>query len=305
MVGLFILACVAFLAASGYFQGLTRQIIGIAAFVMACFLGGLAGGLIPDAWLQRMDVPLALVPGVKLALGSIIVLAATTLVGRAAVKMLRMRKNKEVAAKQKKQDHFRGAIFGGVKGMLFAMIILMVVSTLGQVAEVVEPKARAAAREARADGGASAGGNAEPEAVTIKQRATQGSGLRHFLARAKRQIASSAAGPLVKAASVLDAKMLQSLEDIIDITNDRDSLRRLQQHADVQKLMEIQQIRDITQDPAVVEAAKKRDLFALLNHPGVAALAQNPQLKQAVKTVDLDAIIAHAKGEGTGGKERE
>ena len=291
MVGLFIVACVVFFAVSGFFQGLVRQIIGIAALLMAFLFAEHAGALIPDALVQRMNVPLTLIPGVKLGMGGIIVLFAAILVGRFGVKLLRLGKSKEEAAKQKRQDHFRGAMFGGLKGMLFALIVLMIVFSLGQVAEVVEPRARAAAQ-----------GQAGPGAPGPKSQPVEGSAVRRFFATAKRRIEKSVAGPVVRRASVLDQEMLQSFGDVIDISNDPQALARLREHPDVQKLMEFQNIRELTRDPEIVQAAQERRLLDLLNHPGVAAAARDVKLTETVKSMDFDRIIAHAKGEANSGK---
>ena len=295
MVGTFILACIAVFAVLGFFQGLMRQIIGIAALVMAYVLAEPAGALIPDSLVQSANVPLALAPGVKMGLGGLIVLIVGMFVGRVGVKLFGMVKRKEAAAKQRKRDRARGALFGALKGVIFALIVLWIVFSLGQVAEVVEePRAQAAAAPPAAEVLPGEAPKTEPA------EKMSGSSLRSFFANAKKQIAQSVAGPLMRRANVLDAELLESLGDVIDISNDPMALARLRAHPDIKKLMASQKIRDLTDDPDIIEAGKGQRLLDLLNNPKVARVANDPKLKAALRAIDFDNVIAHAKGEVEG-----
>ena len=128
------------------------------------------------------------------------------------------------------------------------------------------------------------------------QMRDRGSALRRFFAAAKQKIEASAAGPFMRKASVLDAEMLNAMGDLIDITNDRDALMRLQQHPDVQTLTSEVAIQELTNDPEIRAAARDRRILDLLNHPKVAEVAKNEKLLAKLKGADFDAIIAHAKG---------
>ncbi len=289
MVGAFVLGCVLVFAAAGYFQGFARQVVNVAALIFAVLFAGPAAALAPDGLPEVMGVPLALAPAVKLAFGGVIVLALASAAGHLCNWLFRIGKSKDQVAKQRRQDRFRGLFFGAFKGLLVALILLMIVYNLGQVAEIVDERVQAAAAAARAEGGlAPEDGRPLP--------APPRSALRRFFRAAKERIAHSALGGVVRQGSVVDADAMRALSDIIDISNDPDALRRLQQDPDVQKLAQIDSVRALIENPEIVEAAKERRFMELLDHPQVAAAANDRRVKALIKSMDFERIIAAAKG---------
>ncbi len=291
MVGMFVLLCIGVCAVSGYFQGLMRQLVSVAALLLAVVFAGPVGALVPDALPESMNVPLALIPGMKMAMGGMIVLVLASVAGSVVAKGLQASKTKEIRAEQQKLDRFRGSFFGAAKGLLLALVILMIVYNLGQVAEIVE------ARVASPTVGDGAKATTGVRAGAPAQRPVRGSGLRHTLAAIKRWIGDSAAGPLVRQANVVDAKMLRDLGDIIDISNDPNALRRLKEHPDVKRLMEVEQVRELVKNPEVVKLVREHQFLELLNRADVAAAAQDSRVKALAKQVDLEGILAFAKGD--------
>ena len=277
MVGALIVASTVIFALSGYAKGLIRQTVEIGALICALFLARPVGALIPDALAEAMNVPLLLRPALKTGLGGILVLIVAGWAGSGVAYLLVAGKPKKVVAKQMKEDRARGAWLGGIKGLLVALFVLVVVYNLGQVAEMAEGRVRARYGEKGAE-------------------KIRGSGLRRFLANAKNRIDRSATRGLVQLGSPVDDEAIGLVDDVIDIANDPEALRRLISHPDVQQIMRNPKIAGLAQDADIVHAAKEREFLEIMNSEKVAALLGDAQLREELSRVDVKAIIKQAKG---------
>lgn len=279
MVGGLIVASIVIFALAGYAKGLIRQIVEIGALVCALVLARPIGALIPDALAEAMSVPLLLRPALKTGLGGILVLIAAGWAGRAVAYLLMAGKPKKVVAKEMKEDRARGAWLGGIKGLLVALLVLIVVYNLGQVAEMAEGRVRAR--------------------YGVKEAGkVRGSGLRRFLSGAKSRIDRSATRGLVRMGSPVDDEAIGLLDDVIDIANDPEALKRLLSHPDLQEIMRHPKIAGLAQDADIVNAAKERELLEIMNSDKVTALVSDAELRKELRRVDVKAIIKHARGEG-------
>jgi len=277
MVAGLILGCVFFFALSGYAKGLIRQLVEIGALVCALVLARPIGALIPDSIPDAIGVPLLLKPALKTGLGGILVLIAAGWLGRAIAMMLTADKPKKEVVKQIRVDRARGAWLGAIKGLLVSLLILIVVYNLGQVAEMAEARVRARYGEERAE-------------------QARGSGLREFLVGAKRRIDQSSTRGLVKMGSPVDDEAIGLVDDVIDIANDPEALRRLVRHPELQTIMRHPKIAGLARDADIVHATKERQFLEIMNSEKVAALVSDAELREELRRVDVKAIIKHAKG---------
>ena len=273
----FVLITTLIFAMRGYSKGLVRELIGIAALVLAFMFAEQAGGLVPAAVIDRMGIPLVLRPGVQKGLGAMIVLVGAIVIGQFGATVLASGQSQEAEARHRKQDQMRGAFFGGVKGFLIAMLLLVVVYNLGQVAEVVDR-----------GGGPAGKGDAAIE--------DQGSKTRRLLAGAKRRIDQSALGGIVEMSTPFDSKAISLVGDVIDVANDPEALRRLQQQPEVRGLMANPKIAGLARDPDIMEAAKERRFLDILNSEKLSAVVHDPELRAELKKIDVESIIKSAKG---------
>ena len=175
MVAGFVLASTLIFALLGHSKGLVRQIIGIVALVLAFIFAEQVGAAIPGTFIERMGIPLLLRPGAQKGLGALIVLVGAIVAGNLGALVLASGQSSEAAAEHRRRDQARGAVLGAVKGFLIAMLILVVVYNLGQVAEVVDQRV----------------GPAEEGDVA---KVEEGSNMRRTFAMAKKNIERSALG---------------------------------------------------------------------------------------------------------------
>lgn len=273
MVGLFILGMVAVFAWTGYRHGLVRQAIELGALVLAILFAKPVSASIPPGLPGIRNTPLLLQPVATQAVAALLVMLLAVAVGRLGVMALKLGQDKAEAKRRSKRDRRRGAGLGAVKGLLYALIALVIVHNLGQVAEITTEHAARRGAQIRSPG------------------------MGRSLIKAKKAIDGSTAAGIVKLASPIDEQVFALLADLLDIANDAAALKRLQQHSDLQPLLDNPHIVALAQDEGIIQAAKDRQFLAILDNQKVADAVDDPELRAELKRLDVAAIIRAVKSD--------
>jgi len=273
VVGLFILGMAAAFAWGGYRHGLVRQGIQLGALVLAILFAKPVSASIPVGLPGIRNTPRLLQPVATQAVAALLVMLIAVAVGRLGVLALSLGQDKDEAKRRSARDRRRGAGLGAVKGLLYALIALVIVHNLGQVAE-----------------------------ITTEHAGKRGAQIRspcmgRSLIKAKKAIDRSTAAGIVKLASPIDEEVFVLLADLLDIANDAAALKRLQQHPDLQPLLGNPRILALAQDEGIIQAAKDREFLAILNNENVADAVGDPELRAELKRLDAAAIIQAVKGD--------
>lgn len=278
----------------GWRAGLVRAGLNLCA-ILASTMFGLVAGRVAATVFGGTDsfTGLALGGLVGMAVG-IIVFAAIWILG---------------AVLFKRTEHQRTFLFrvlwglgGGVCGLILGLLVvwggISIIRTFGTFAES-SLKSQASApplhtthqQTARSQEAPPVG----PHAVAPTGQATPApSSLLTALANTKESLEMGPAGKLIAATDPIPDDAYQLLAEFTRISTDPEIMARFLQYPDVQRVIQNPKFAAALGDPAVIDAAQRKDLAALISNKTLLAAVQDPAFAEQLAKVDLRAALNFA-----------
>jgi len=161
-----------------------------------------------------------------------------------------------------------GALLGLVTGIVILWGGISLVRTLGSLAE---GSAASAAKR-----------NAPPPQVA------------KGLVTLKESLELGHAGEVVKAVDVFPADFYALIAQVARVTNDQEAMARFIQYPGIAEIMNTPRMAVLLGDPAVLAAAEKRDILALIRNKSLHEAMKDPELAAQLRTINLREALNFA-----------
>jgi hypothetical protein len=263
------LAAVLLFALLGYSRGVLR----IVAFLGSLLLAGLAAlplGALLTPLLQRVGfIPRALVPvSAPLAAGLVVLVVVDSLAKWALRRRARGREAQNLP-RVDPWERLAGALLGGLWGCTLVALVLTGLHFLGRVNRELAKAATPPPGEAAQPG------------TTYQTINTQ--------------IDASPLASVVRRINPAEDKVVQIFGSLARVAGDQVLLDRFRRHPAIARLTDLPQLKDAAADVEIQQLLDRRDYYALLDHPKLAALAQDKELVAECRKVDLAAVLTEVQ----------
>ncbi len=277
--------------------------------VAASFLALLAAGLfafpltpVLAPALASTSIPLALQPALATAAAGLLIFIALRIFFGLILSYRERKRRARGVSPHSPLDRGFGALLGAIWGTLLVVVVLVGISLISDVQAAISMPAQTPESLDRAeinDGTDLPDPSDENTTVArIDRRPEQPSQedqSTRSIERLGKKVSSSVFGTLVEKSSPLGEQQAETIRGWISLLEDPQGLQRLRTQPEVQSLLENPLILEATSDPEIAAAARRRDLFFLLNHPTIASLARDPGLRQEILSLDLDHILRQSQ----------
>ncbi len=114
------------------------------------------------------------------------------------------------------------------------------------------------------------------------------------LLKMKESLELGPAGEVVASVDVVPTNVYDTIARAGKLASDPDALMRFLDAPGIQSALQNPKITNLLNDPAVLEAAERRDFFALLQNPRLAAAAADPEVAHILMSIDLQKALDYA-----------
>jgi uncharacterized membrane protein len=282
----FALVLILFEVVRGWRLGLFRQVVRIAALVVAYGAAVLCGRLlVPIArpFLKMPDIVLSILTGAVLAL---VIYALVIRIGMILFK----RAGRQNSQPPQPIFGFAGAIIGLIFGVFVLWLIVVSVRAVGAVADA-QVRARANSPEA--------GQSATARALVVRERFLSESNARSAalatsLARLKNSLELGPLGKAFRETDPVPLKTYETLRKVGAVFSSPERARKFFTFSGVRELSEHPKIVALRNDPEISEMIAQGRFLDLLRNQHIIDAANDPTLADQIKKIDLQGALDYA-----------
>ncbi len=263
----------------GWRLGLPRQLVRIAAIVMAYSAAFFGGSLLLPFLRPVIKVPDFVISALGGAILALIVYSVVNTIGTILFK----RTAQQGSSLVRLVYGLSGAALGIFFGLFFIWLLVMGIRSIGAVAE--------------AQVNASAPARSPLPASRRAPRADENTSLAFSMARLKKSIELGTVGDLVKQTDVLPSGIYETLEKVGEVFAKPERATRFLSYPGVAEIVDTPQILALRADPEITRMLEQGRFWELLQDDRLIEAANDPELKARLKKFDLRKALDYAAEE--------
>jgi len=252
----------------GWRMGVFRQLVDLAALLLAYAVAFLAARLVPPVFrsLGYPDLAIAMIAGS--------ILGGTVYAAVAAIGARFCARTSDHALRLARLGcGAGGSLLGGLAGLVTVWMFVLGVRCLGTVAETEVAIAQSSASS-------HSGFNPGPMAED--------------LARFKQSLSTGPVGAMMRETDPVPDRVYLILTKITEVVSNVDSMRRFASFPGTKELSQNPRIIALQKDPEIARQASHGNVMALLGNPKIAAAINDPNLEGMVKNFKLEQALDFA-----------
>ena len=270
----------------GYQLGGPRQAVSLLA-ILSAYAAAYFGGPVATPFLRgAIKLPDFAIMGIA---GSVLALLVFTVIE--ALSSLLCKTTADQTSPSRKLLYGRtGAALGGVVGLVMIMLVVIALKFLGTIA-YAQASTQLKLQKKQAEY------VEDQEAPETGQNEAELSPMIVTLVRVKNSLDAGPGGKLLHVVDPVPNAVYETMEKAVRVVSDQDSITRLINEPEIQKLVQDAKIRALADDPEIAEAAKKRNFIELLSHEKVIEIANDPAFHRRFKDIEFIKMLDRALAE--------